>query len=215
MLWLRQKIYRPYGNKTPGGGVLVSANHRSLLDPVIIHVAFPGRRMHSLATKDLYNTERKKKFFNRMHCIEVDKDNFSLASFHEVTTRLQDGKMVVIFPEGGLNRDKENTIHAFKSGAVLMAHKACAPILPVYIVRRDKWYQRQRIVIGEPFDVRAEVGDMPTFDQLTKASETLRQRELALRSYFESLPIYKKLGKKTSEEIIPNKAEEIKDEQTV
>jgi 1-acyl-sn-glycerol-3-phosphate acyltransferase len=197
MLWLRPKIYRPYGTKTPRGGVMVSANHRSLLDPIIIHTAFASRRMDSLATKELFNTPLKSKFFNQMHCIMVDKQNFTLSAFHQVINRLNDGKMVVIFPEGGLNTDENQAISPFKSGAVLMAHKAAAPIIPVYIVPRKKWHHRQRIVIGELFNVREEVGDAPTLVQLNEASEALRQKELALREYFESLPVYKKLNKKS------------------
>ncbi len=211
MLWLRPKIYRPYGTKTPRGGVLVSANHRSLLDPVIVHTAFPSRRMDSLATKELFNTPLKNKFFNQMHCIMVDKENFTLSAFHQVVSRLNDGKMVVIFPEGGLNTDKEETISTFKSGAVLMAHKAKSPILPIYIVPRKKWYQRQRVVVGELFNVCDEVGAMPTLAQLNEASEALRQKELALREYFDALPIYNKLNKNKKTKIL----EENKDEQKV
>lgn len=196
LLWLRPKIYRPYGTKTPKGGVLVSANHRSLLDPIIVHTVFPARRMHCLATKDLFNTKLKNAFFNKMHCIMVDKENFTLSAFHDVVTRLDAGKLVVIFPEGGLNRDEEDTIHTFKSGAVLMAHRAKAPILPIYIFKKEKWYQRQRIVIGDPFDVRAAIGNLPTLEQLNMASEKLREEEIKLQKYFESLPIYKKLTKK-------------------
>ncbi len=194
LLWLRPKVYRPYGTRIPKGGTLVSANHRSLLDPVIVHTVFPWRRLNCLATKELFNTKLKNAFFNQMHCIIVDKDNFNLSAFHQVISRLEDGKVVVIFPEGGLNRDKEETIHTFKSGAVLMAHKAKASILPIYIVKREKWYQRQRVVIGEIFDVREEIGNMPTLEQLNRASETLRKRELELREYYETLPIHKKTG---------------------
>ena len=196
LLCMRPKIYCPRGQKNPRGAVLISANHRSLLDPVIMHVAFPARRLHCLATKDLYNTKTKAKFFNLMHCVEVDKENFSVSSFHDVVTRLKCGRAVVIFPEGGLNTDKEESIHPFKCGAVLMAHKAAAPILPVYIVKREHWYQRQRIVIGEPINVAEKVGRMPTMEQLNGLTEELRAEEMRLREYFESLPIYEKLNKK-------------------
>lgn len=208
MLWLRQKIYRPYGTKTPRGAVLVSANHRKLIDPVVVHTVFPARRMHCLATKELYNTRLKAAFFKRMHCIQVDKENFALSSFHDVVSNLEKGRMVVIFPEGGLNHNEDGSLMAFKSGAVLMAHKAGAPILPVYIVEREKWYHRQRIVVGEPFDVRERLGKMPTMQALTEASEELRKKEIELREYFESLPIYKKLHKSNENKV--TEKEEVK-----
>ena len=194
-IWMRPKVYNPYKVKTPRGGVIMFANHRSMLDPVTVHMAFPFRRKSCLATKDLFDTKAKDKFFHLMNCIKVDKQNFTLSAFHDVVTRLSDGKMVVIFPEGALNLDKEDTVHAFKSGAVLMAHKANAAIVPVYIVKREKWYQRQRIVVGKPIHIREMVGKIPTLAQIDAASESLRQMELELRAYFESLPIAKKLNK--------------------
>ena len=213
LLWLRPKIYRPYGRVSLKGGVMLSANHRSLLDPVIVHTAFPSARMNCLATKDLFNTKTKKVFFNLMNCICVDKENFTLSAFHEVVSRLEDGKTVVIFPEGRLYSDSEDTIHAFKSGAVLMAYKGKKPILPIYIVKREKWYHRQKIVIGKPFDVAEAVGKMPTMDQLNAATETLRKMEFSLREYYES--ISKKRKKDKSPETKENITEEIKDEQTL
>ena len=206
LLWLRPRVYRPYGTRTPRGGVLVSANHSTFIDPIIMHLAFPTRRMYSLATKDLFNTRAKEAFFKQMHCIMVDKDNFAISSFRDVVSRLEDGRMVVIFPEGSVDLRASESVRAFKSGAVLMAYKASAPILPVYIVRRERWYQRQRIVIGEPFDVRAAVGDMPTLDQLNAASEELRRREIALSEYFKSLPISRRL-RKSKNKTVPKEEE--------
>lgn len=214
LIWLRPKIYRPYGRKLPKGAVLISSNHITMIDPIIVLLAFPTRRLHSLATKDLYSSPFKRFYFNQMHCIEVDKSNFTVSAFHEVVSRLKNGRAVVIFPEGTVNRTGDDTMLAFKSGAVLMAHGASAPILPMYIVKRDKWYQRQRIVIGEPFVVNDEVGRMPTMDQLSAASDTLREKELALRDYFYSLPIGKKLAK-ISENNTSNEKGEKKDEQKV
>ena len=193
LLWMRPKFYYPFGKPKTKGALLVSANHRSMLDPIVVHTVFPWRRLNCLATKDLYSTKTRARFFNQMHCIEVDKENFSLNSFHAVVSCLDEGKVVVIFPEGGLNYDRGETIHAFKSGAVLMAHKAGAPILPLYLVKPDKWYRRYRIVVGQPFNVRESVGAIPSMQDLTRASELLRDKEVELREYFEGLPIYKKI----------------------
>ena len=195
LVWLRPKVYRPGKSKIPRGGVMVTANHGTMIDPIIMHLAIPSRRLHCLATKDLFNTKLKRTFFELMHCVIVDKENFTMSAFREVTSRLSEGKMVVIFPEGSVDVHSGDNIRAFKSGAVLMAHKAGAPILPVYIVRRTRWYERQRIVIGEPFDVRAEIGERPSLEDMERATTMLHERELALREYFESLPIYRKLLK--------------------
>ena len=192
LLWLRPKIYYPYGKPATKGAILISANHRSLLDPVVVHLAFPFRRLNCLATKDLYRTKLLTFFFNRMHCIVVDKENFSLASFRAVVDRLKEKKAVVIFPEGQVNLGQEDSILTFKSGAVLMAHRAGAPVLPMYIVKRRKWYQRQRIIVGQPVNLREILSPMPSMEEISQASILLRDKEVQMRAYYEGLPIFKK-----------------------
>ena len=184
LLWIRPKVIRT-GGKCPRGGVLISSNHPTFLDPIILLASIRERRLHSLATTDLFSNKLKTFMFTQMHCIPVDKNNFSMTTFHEVVDRLKAGKAVVIFPEGQVNRGGGREINAFKSGAILMAHRASAPILPVYIVRREKWYRRQYVVVGEPFDVRAAVGMIPTMEQVERVCDQLREQELALKRFYE------------------------------
>jgi 1-acyl-sn-glycerol-3-phosphate acyltransferase len=184
LIWIRPKVIR-VGQKCPKGGVLISSNHPTFLDPITILTAFPWRRPHCLVTKDLYKNRLMTFLLKRMHCIQVDKDNFSMASFHETVDCLKDGRAVVIFPEGQVNRGDGREVQAFKSGAILMAHRANAPILPVYIVKREKWYRTQRVVVGEPFDVKAAVGPIPTMEQMERVTGQLREKELELKRFYE------------------------------
>ena len=183
LLWFRPRILRPFG-KAPRGGVLISSNHPSMLDPITVHLAFPARRLSCLATKDLYRNRLLTWFFPRMHCIQVDKENFALSSFHEVVDRLGAGRAVVIFPEGGLEHG-EGGLNPFKSGVILMAHKSRSPILPVYIVKRESGWQRQTVVVGEAVDISKLLSPIPTLKELETASEYLRQREIELGEYAE------------------------------
>ena len=184
-VWMRPKIYR-LGGPVPKGAVLVCANHGDFVDPITVHLALPTRRLHCLATKDLYTSKLRTKFFNACHCIMVDKQNFSISSFHTVIDLLKDGKAVVIFPEGQVNRQEEKGLLTFKSGAILMAHKSGAPILPIYIAKCEKWYHRRRIMIGAPIDIKTLVGEVPTMEEVNRASEYLREREIELRTYYET-----------------------------
>ncbi len=187
LLWMRPKMHYPFGKTSKKGGFMVISNHPTFLDPIIVHVAFPARRLYCVATKDLCATKIRRMFFEVGHCIIVDKENFSLSSFHEVVGRLQQGKIVVIFPEGRVNRDSDSKpLLAFKSGAVLMAHRAAVPILPMYIVKKDKWYQRQHIVMGQPVDIASIMGKMPTMEEMNKVTEILRDKEKELKNYYES-----------------------------
>lgn len=184
LLWVRPRILRPYGNKTPKGAVLISSNHPTFIDPILVHCAFMWRRLHCLATKDLYSTKVRSFFFKQMHCIIADKKNFSMSSFHEVVNRLKEGKAVVIFPEGQVNQQDSREVMAFKSGAVLMAHKGDAPILPMCIIKREKWYHRQVILVGEPVHIRTLVSEKPSMEEMIRASEYLREKEVELMTYY-------------------------------
>lgn len=190
-LWLRPKIHYPFGKPSKKGALMVAANHSTLIDPIIVQLTFPWRYLHSLATKDLFSSRFKAWFFRQMHCIEVDKDNFSLASFHEVVKRLQAKRLVLIFPEGGVHIGGKDAMGAFKSGAVLMAHKAGASILPMHIVRREKWYHRQQVLVGMPLDMSQMLGAMPSMEAVNQASETLRRKQLELVEYYESRMLHK------------------------
>ena len=185
LIYMRTRVISPNNQKNSKikGGVVITSNHVSFIDPVIIHCVFAGRNLHCLATKELFSSKAKNFFFTQMHCIKVDKDNFSMQSFHEVRNLLKAEKAVVIFPEGQVNHELGEVL-AFKAGAILMAHQSNKPVLPVYIVKREKWYQRQTVVVGEPLDIRAICGGMPTMDQLKLASDTLREKEIELMEYY-------------------------------
>ena len=187
LLYMRIKTIRINKNvpKHVKGGVLIAANHISFLDPVIVHCAFWYRRLHCLATKDLYDTPTRAKFFNAMHCIMVDKDNVSVGMLHSVCDRLKENKAVVIFPEGSVNRE-EGEVKTYKSGAILMAHLTKKPILPVCIIQRKHWYNRQVVVVGEPIDVNALCGKIPTMEEMEKASAYIREKELELLEFYQN-----------------------------
>ena len=185
--WLRVKTIRFSSNspKRVKGAAVIAANHTSFLDPIIVHLAFWYRRLHCLATKDLFSTKLKRWFFTTTNCIEVDKENFSIASLHTVCDVLRDGKAVMIFPEGHVNRDVED-LHTYKSGAVLMAHIGRAPIIPVYIAKGKRWYNRTSVVIGEPVNVCEMCGRIPSMEDIDKVSLYLHEKEEELKAFYET-----------------------------
>ena len=183
MIWIRPKIYYPEGKPRLKGGFMISSNHSSFIDPFAVLAVFWYRRVFSLATKDLYDTPRKRWMFESMRCIKVDKENFSLDSFHEVIRRLKNKKVICIFPEGQINFDSDDVL-AFKSGVILMAHTAGAPIVPIYLAPVGKWYQRRVIVVGKPINIREICGFMPTIDQLNGAADLVHAKEQELKEFY-------------------------------
>lgn len=182
-LWLRPKVIRVGENTKIDGGYMVFANHCSFIDPLLIHCVFFKRRVHSLVTKDFYATSFKRLICKHMLCIQVDKDNFSVDSFHDVVRLLKAGKVVSIFPEGQVNHNPENML-TFKSGVVLMAYTAGKPILPVYLLPPEKWYSRRVAVIGEPINVKELCGKRPSTADFDNISKYLHDTEEDLKRYY-------------------------------
>lgn len=182
-IYMRPKILKTNKKQTYKGGFMVSANHFSFLDPILVHFALCKRRLYSLATKDIYDTKLKQFFFKQMHCIQVDKENFSIDSFHEVVRQLKKGKVVSIFPEGQVNFTSSEIL-TFKTGVALMAHTANVPILPVYLAPQEKWYHRRVAVVGEFINVRDICGPRPTTESFNKVCEVLREKENELKDFY-------------------------------
>ncbi|MBE6673619.1 MAG: hypothetical protein E7596_00770 [Ruminococcaceae bacterium] len=185
MLWLRPKILYVGKKQRIKGGVLIAANHVTFTDPVALLCALWYRRLHSIATKDLYSSKLKKFFFNKMHCIMVDKENFNMGTFHQVCERLQQDKAVVVFPEGTVNKTG-NAFLTFKSGAVLMAYKAKKPILPIYLHEPKKWYERRIIVVGEPIEINKSGALLPSMDEINQINQLLQEKEEELKAHCDS-----------------------------
>lgn len=178
-LWYRLKTYYENKNakKKVKGGVLVCSNHISFQDPIIVSAKFWYRRLNMVATKYLFDTKLKNFFFKNTLCIKIDKENISIDSYKEIVSRLKDNKAVLIFPEGHIVKNEDNSIDAFKSGVILMAMQANVPIVPVHIIKREKWWQRQKIVVGEP--IVLPEGRM-NLEEIQKYCELLRKKEMEL-----------------------------------
>lgn len=183
LIWLRPKLIWHGKKGFIKGGFMASANHCDFSDPVFVQCIFWNRRISFLATKDLFNSKIKNAFFERMHCIKVDKENFSIDSFHEVVDQLKQDKIVSIFPEGRVDVGSEK-IHTFKSGVVLMAFTANKPIIPMYFVPPKKWYNRRIAVIGEPINVREMCGNRPSAEAFNEVSKYLREKEKELQRFY-------------------------------
>ena len=165
------------------GGAIITANHSSWFDPVFFLSVFWRRHIHAVTTKDLYRSKFSKFFFNHCHCIQVNKENFSMSCFHQVKETLNEDELVLIFPEGQLNTNKEDML-TFKSGAILMAHATNKPIIPMYVYKGKKLFNRFIGVIGDPINVRELCGPFPTLEKINEISELLKAKEEELKEFY-------------------------------
>ncbi|MBQ6920792.1 MAG: 1-acyl-sn-glycerol-3-phosphate acyltransferase [Bacilli bacterium] len=150
-----KKIYVSSEAKTGfKGGFILMANHNSMKDPFYLICCLFRRRHHFVTTNEVCSTKWKRFLFKTCFlCIEINRESFSMSSFKEITSNLEKGNMVSMFPEGHINVEQEE-LNQFKGGIVMMAFKANVPIRPVYLEKRKHWYSRLRLYVGKEFDVK-------------------------------------------------------------
>ena len=178
-LFFRPKKIYMEGKTSLKGPCLVVANHNSMGDPIFIMCAIPSRSPVFVTSSDLFRTKLGRWFFTHVHCIEVNKENFSMSTFHGVRDNLSKGRMVVIFPEGGLQEGHQ--VNPFKDGAAMMALRCKAPIIPIYVKQRRHWYERLTIAIGKRIEAEGELG----MDTIRNISKQLYETEVRLKEFCE------------------------------
>lgn len=130
------------------GGAILAANHASFSDPLVLETAFWKRRVHFVVGEAVMENKARAFFMRAAGCIKLDRNATDLKAMKQCVQVLKEGFLLEMFPQGGIAQEDA----AFKSGIIFLAVQADVPVLPMYIVRRKKWWQRYLLVIGEPFD---------------------------------------------------------------
>ena len=189
--WFRVK--KVYLNKKQKrhikGGALVISNHILYSDPMVLHCAFWDRRLQFLIMKEVCNNKFNHWVYTHWGCIPIDREHFSLKSFREIVMRLEGGNLIGIFPEGHVSLKNENPMSPFKSGAVLMAYQANVPIIPVYREIRSSVWKRQKVLVGEPIDIRKQFGENLGMDKIEEATKYLFDKEQGLKETYRRMKL--------------------------
>jgi 1-acyl-sn-glycerol-3-phosphate acyltransferase len=138
--------------KVPKGGpLIVAANHTQYADPVLVCMAVP-RRMQWMAKQQVFEPPYDR-LFRFIGSFPVDREGGGRSGIRTALAYLSAGWALGIFPEG-THRD-DGSGKAAKSGAVVLAIRGDAPVLPVFVGKipgplarlRGK---RLRLIVGEP-----------------------------------------------------------------
>ena len=182
LLWYRPKVTYENGRKIRiKDAMLIIANHIGLTDPIYVMLGLWYRRIRFVCMSEFWEKPISRWFFSWCMCIPIDRKNVSMETFREITDSLKSGKAVAIFPGGHVDTEG-NDAGNFKSGMILMALRGNAPILPMALKKRDKWYQRLRVAVGEPIDLKAMYGDRPRISEIEEASRMLEEKEQELKT---------------------------------
>ena len=140
------------------GAIVVAANHRQYLDPVYVCMALP-RRLQWMGKKELFAFPYGV-FFYFIGTFPVDRGGGGRAGLRTALNFLAKGWALGIFPEG-THRTGEGSREA-KSGTAMLAVRAGAPVLPVFVgeapgLRARLRGERLRVYVGAPISVDGEL----------------------------------------------------------
>ena len=183
LLWYR--IKRTFDGKEAKqkikGKAIISSNHVGYSDPFVLQCAFLYRRFHFVYMKELIKNKFQGWVYRRVFLsFAVDRDAPSYKTMKFLSEYVKGGNLLTIFPEGHIKTD--DVVDDFKGGAVLIAYLSDAPIVPVYHKKRKSIWNKTRLVVGKPFNVKEKIGPTLTQEKLKAVSEELYQYELKLQA---------------------------------
>ena len=149
----RTRKLTPEGKRYKGkikGGAVLAANHTTFSDPFVVGSAFWTRRMNFFAADVVMATKTREKLLKAAGAIKVNRNIADIEAMRASVEVLKKGRLLLIFPEGSVQ--SVGQVHDIKSGAALMATQAGVPIVPLYICHTQRWYQRRRVIVGDPID---------------------------------------------------------------
>ena len=155
------------------GGVILCGNHRSNNDAIFLAVC-QKRQIAFMGKDSLFKIPVLGFVLKKVGAFAVKRGTGDIGAIRKAVEILNGGNMLSIFPEGTRNKTAEPLIE-FKTGAVFIAYKADAYIVPVGISGRYVPFSKVRITFGEPFKVSSE-----TKPDLNSETQILKDKVLCL-----------------------------------
>jgi len=112
------------------GPVIVTPNHVSFLDPIIVGIGAP-RKLNYLARDTLFRSRSFAKFLWLINVSPIKRETGDVNAFKLALNRLAQKKPVLIFPEG--TRSRDGNLQEPKSGIGFLQLTSGATILPCYV----------------------------------------------------------------------------------
>ncbi|HXZ78376.1 MAG TPA: AMP-binding protein [Terriglobales bacterium] len=175
------------------GPFILSPNHQSYLDPIILLSVLPWRLFRdqfSVGTSEIFGTGLARKLAYTLNLVPVDPDANLVPAMRAGAFGLRRGKVLILFPEG--ERSIDGSPRIFKKGAAILSCNLQVPIYPVALDGfyeawpRGKHFQRfapLKMAFGDPIYPPKETSDPEAaYEELTSLlKKRVMEMWLALR----------------------------------
>ncbi|PYX49313.1 MAG: hypothetical protein DMG79_09110 [Acidobacteria bacterium] len=142
------------------GPCIISSNHQSYLDPLILASLLPQERFvrtFAVGTSDIFGQGLMRKLARSIKVVVLDPDANLVPAMRAGAFGLRQGLALVLYPEG--ERSIDGTPKTFKKGAAILSIHLQVPIVPVAIEGFYEAWPRNRpfrgftplkIIFGDP-----------------------------------------------------------------
>jgi 1-acyl-sn-glycerol-3-phosphate acyltransferase len=120
----------------PPGGLIVSPNHLSSVDPPLIFIMLPGRKQTVFVADKYIHHWFFRPVMTMVDCIWVHRGATPPSTIKAAVRALQGGSVLGVAPEG--TRSPTHALQEGKTGAVYLAYAAGVPIVPAALVGTEK-----------------------------------------------------------------------------
>jgi 1-acyl-sn-glycerol-3-phosphate acyltransferase len=159
LLLYRHEIYG--SENLIAGKAIIVANHASFFDPPLVAVS-NNEEIHFLARASLFKKPILGFVIRHLNAYPLTGTSRDLTSFKLVSSLLQQGKKVLLFPEGV--RTFDGKISPLKSGIGLLSIKNECPIIPTLLYGTYGVWNRHR-KYPKPFGKTACVFGKPIYPE--------------------------------------------------
>jgi 1-acyl-sn-glycerol-3-phosphate acyltransferase len=182
-------------NVERAGGFLLASNHISHFDPFIIS-SVVHRKIDWMAMAEFFPMPIAGMFLRAVDAFPAERDRADRKTIRTAIERLKDGRIVGVFPEGGIRDGARSLLEgaSVRAGASRLAQIAQVPIVPCVILGSDRlyakrsWFPMRRTPVWIGFDKA-----ISNFPQLDKSAARARI-EAELTASFQKL--YRELREK-------------------
>ncbi len=159
------------------GACIICPNHKSYFDPPLV-VAFNKRHINMIAKKELYQNHLIAWLGKTFNVFPVERNGKDIEAVKHSLKILKNGEILGIFPEGTRNGMEKGI--KVKNGAVLIAIKSGAPIIPVGIKGDYKLFSKVVITYGEPIYYDKSKINSQNKEEIDKLTQELMDRIVSL-----------------------------------